>query len=378
MRVMDERDILFLLHSGGRDLRTVRLTAASLTDQEVVAKAVERWSRRTHGSASRMYACGSALERPRFLEETTRLWIERPDKTREETDGQFPRYGVSVGATWWMFNEHQGAVTNNGAPNHSAGLGQQFDLMLEPAQLLPDFDFELGSKKQHAGRLVVGVHARRRSAGDQRRFLPPLPVGCEEAEFLVDLEYGTLLRLTALFDGEPGVDLQITEIAYNEPIAPETFVFEPPAGETIEDISQQRGVRNEPIEDVVRRASFPVFAATGLDGSWRMRAMHLPVRRGQPHEHVHLHYHRDDATHSFGINEQPADAPLMFTAASEPEEIERNGEQLHVVQPTDSYPLGSVRLIREGTSIEIRSDNLTVERLLEIVDSLRFVPQDTT
>jgi hypothetical protein len=374
---VDDRDLVFLLHSGGRDLQTVRLMATSRTDHEAVAKAVERWNRRTHGTMSRMYATGPAVERPRFIEETTRLWIERPDKVREETEGEFPRYGVSVGSTWWMFNEHQGAITNNGAPNHSAGLGQQFNLMLEPAQLLPHFDFELGSKEQYAGRPAVRVRARERPARDQRRFLPPLPVGCEEAEFLVDLEHGTLLRLTALFEGEPGVDLQITEIAYNEPLPPDTFVFDPPAGETVEDITQQRGPRDEPIEEVVRRSSFPVFIATGLEEPWRMRAMYLPKRRGQPHQHVHLHYHREDATHSFGINQQPADEPLMFTAVSEPERVERNGEQLHVVRPTESFPLGSVRLIRDGTSIEITSDNLPIERLFSIVDSLQPAPRDT-
>lgn len=373
---MDERDLVFLLYSGGRDLQTVRLTATARTDHAAVANAMERWHRRPQGSTSQIYAIGPAVERPRFYEETTRLWVARPDKVREETEGHHPQYGVSVGQTWWMYNEHQGAITNNGAPNHSAGLGQQFDLMLEPAQLLAHFDFELGSEVEHARRSVLRVHARGRPERDERRFLPPLPVGCEEADFLVDLEHGTLLRLTALFDGEPGVDLEITEIAYNEPIPPETFVFLPPAGETVEDITQQRGLRGEPIEDVVGRTSFPVFIATGLDGSWRLHAIHLPARRGQPHDHVHLHYHRDDATHSFAIQQRAADEPLMFTAVSEPDEIERNGEQLRLIRPTESLPLGSVRLIREGTSIEITSDNLALERLLEIVDGLRPGPSD--
>jgi outer membrane lipoprotein-sorting protein len=373
---VDGRDLVFLLHSGGRELQTVRLTATTRTDHEAVAKAVERWNRRVQGSTARVYAHGPAIERPRFDEETTRLWIERPDRVREETEGRFSRYAVSVGETWWMFNEHQGAVTNNGAPNHSAAIGQQFDLMLEPAQLLPHFDFQLAGEEEHAGRSVVRVHARERRAGDQRRFLPPLPVGCAEAELLVDLETGTLLRLTALFDGAPGVDLQITEIAFDEPIPPATFVFVPPPREAIEDVTEQRALRDEPIEDVARRASFTVFLATGLDGCWRLRAMHLPARRGQPHEHVHLHYHRDDAAHSFGINQQSADVSLMCTGVSEPEQIEHDGEQLHVIRPTDSFPLGSVRLVRDGTSIEITADNLALERLLEIVDGLRPAPRD--
>lgn len=376
---MDERDLLVLLHRGGRDLRTVRLTGSTRTDHEAVSKAMERWNRERQGrSRSVMHAHGPAIERPRFYEETTRLWIERPDKVREEVEGQFARYGVSVGDTWWMWNDVQGAITNNGAPNHHAGLGDSFLRLLEPAHLLPIFDFTIVGDEEHAGRPTFRGHARRRrTTSDEHRFMPPLPVGTEECEFLVDIEHGTLLRLTALFDGDPGFDMQIEEIAYNEPIPPETFRFTPPPGEPVEDVSEQsRAIRDEPIEEVARRASFTVFIATGLEEPWRMRAMYLPKRRGQPHEHVHLHYHRDDAAHSFGINEQAADAPLMFTAVSEPEPVERNGEQLHVVRPSESFPLGSIRLIRDSTSIEITSDNLSIERLLSIVDSLRPAPRD--
>ena len=180
--------------------------------------------------------------------------------------------------------------------------------------------------------------------------MSPLPVGCEECEFVVDLEYGVLLRLTALFDSEPVMDMQIQEIAVDEPIPPETFEFAPPPGEQVEDAAQQHSIRDEPIGKVARRASFTVFIATRLDGPWRMRAMYLPKRRGQPHEHVHLHYHRDDATHSFGINQQLADAPI-FTAVSEPEEIERGGEKLHVVRPNDAAgPPGRPRWNRTGLS----------------------------
>jgi outer membrane lipoprotein-sorting protein len=373
---MDERDLLALLYKGGRGLRTIQLTATTRTDHSAVAKAMEQWSRTDRASRSVMYASGREIERPRFYEETTRLWIERPDKIREEVDGQSPRYGVSIGDTWWIWNESQGAITNSGSPNHHAGLGQSYELLLEPAPLLPNFDFAICGEEKQAGRKAIRVHADARPKTDQRRFLPPLPVGSEECEFVVDLEYGILLRLTALFDNEPGMDMQIREIAINEPIPPETFEFRPPPGEKVEDAAQQHGIRDEPIDEVARRASFTVFIATRLDSPWRMRAMYLPKRRGQPHEHVHLHYHRDDATHSFGINQQLADAPLIFTAVSEPEEINHGGERLRVVRPTESFPLGSARLIRGGTSIEITSDNLPLERLLAVVDSLQPAPRD--
>jgi hypothetical protein len=376
---MDERDLLSLLHRGGRGLRTVRLTGTAWSDRELLATAMERWSRsRERGNLTRIYAHASDVERPRFYEETTRLWIERPDKVREETDGELARYGVRVGNTWWMWNEIQGAVTNNGAQDHHAGLGEQYEALLEPAPFLPHFDFELLGEQEQAGRRTIRVRGRARPTSDRNRFLHLLPVGCDECEFLVDLEHGTLLRLSALVDGETAFDMQITEIAYDEPMPPETFRFAPPAGETIEDVAERGGMRNEPIEQVAARASFTVFIADGLEEHWRMSAMYLPKHRWQPHEHVHLHYHRDDATHFFGINQQPADAPLMFTAVSEPEPIEHNGLILQVIRPTESFPLGSVRLERDGTSIEITSDNLSIERLLTIAESLKPAPRESS
>jgi hypothetical protein len=264
-----------------------------------------------------------------------------------------------------------GAVTNNGSPNHHAGIGDDCELLIEPASLLPHFDFDVIGEGEQAGRPGVRVRARKRAARDRDGFMPGLPIGYDELDLLVDRERGTLLQLAALLDGEPGVDRRIEEIAYDEPIPPGTFEFVPPAGEEIEDVSRRERIHKLPIEQVAERASFTVFVATRLDGAWRMRAMHLPPRRGQPHEHVHLHYHRDDATQSFGINEHWADAEPLFTAVREPEEILRGGERLQVIRATDEFPLGSVRLTRDGTSIELTSDNLPLERLLELVDGLR-------
>ncbi|HEV8459382.1 MAG TPA: hypothetical protein VGQ38_01620 [Gaiellaceae bacterium] len=360
-------DLLALLHTGGRDLRTVRLSATTRTDHEVVSRARERWLRERGQSVVH-----SLAERPAFSEERTRLWIERPDKVREEVDGQFPHYGVSVGDTWWMSNGVQGAMTNNGSPNHTASIGEHFRLMLEPAPLLPRFDFEILGEKSTLGRRVVHVHAHTRPTNERHvRLLPPMAIGGEDCEFEIEVEHGTLLRLVALIEGQPAIDRRITEIAYNEPIDPERFVFVPREGEEIEDVSTGRDFKNESIEEIARRAKFSVFKATGLDAGWRMRAIHLRPRRGDSwHEQVHLHYNLDDATRSFSVNEQSSRDPIMYVTDREPDEIERNGESVYVIAPTDAFPLGSIRLFRAGTSIEITSDNLTVDQLLEIADRL--------
>ncbi len=234
--------LLALLHGGGRSLRTVRLTATARSDMEALFGALEREQERSGSQLLTISSGGPARERPRFLEETTRLWLERPDKIREEKTGKFPRIGVRVGDTWWHYNEYQGAVTNNGSGDNT-GLGREFDLILEPAPLLPWFDFEILGNEVQADRPAVRVLGRPRPAPERAFFLPsPLPAGCDRYEFVVDLEQGTLLRVVASFDGEPALDLQIVEVVFDEPIPAETFVFEAPAGETIKDVRDRQGV----------------------------------------------------------------------------------------------------------------------------------------
>ena len=273
---------------------------------------------------------------------------------------------MRVGDTWWMYSEQLGAMTNNGSPNQ-AGLGQEFELMIEPAPILPLFDFEILGKEVQASRPALRVRGIQRPLAEGTPFLPsPLPAGCDDYELVVDLETGTLLRVVGLIDAEPVVDLQIVEVVFDEPITPETFAFEPPAGESIEDTSQREPLHPLPIEAVAERASFRVFVATGLEEPWRMHAMYITSRRGQPHEQVHLSYHRDDALHSFAINQQPADAPDLFTTAGEAEQIEHDGITMLVTRPTERLPLGGVQLTRDGTTIEVTSDNLPIDELLEI------------
>lgn len=376
---MDLPELLALLYRGGRSLRSIELTAVTRTDHELTMRAIERLREVEDGSmmvlsSARVEGTGSAVEFPRVTEETTRLWIERPEKVRQETTGRFPSIGVRNGDTWWLYTELQGAMTNNGERNHSAGIGDGFEMMLEPAAIIPAFDFEIVGHELQAGRPVVRVRARRRPFAD--RFaagLSPLPVGSDDCELTVDAEHGTLLRVVGLFDGETAVDLRIVEIAYDVAIPPETFIFEPPPGETIEDVTAEPRHSHLPIEEAVRRASFTVFIATGLDEPWRLLAMHLPPRRAQPVEHVHLSYFRSDATHSFQIDERPSDTGGQFDEEGEWEQLERNGGSLAVIRPGGWRTQGRVRLTRDGTSVEIWSENLSVEQLLDVADGLRPV-----
>ena len=48
-----------------------------------------------------------------------------------------------------------------------------------------------------------------------------------------------LLAQTALLDGEPFRRCEVVEIAFDEPLSDDLFVFAPPAGTTVHDVGER-------------------------------------------------------------------------------------------------------------------------------------------
>ncbi|MGH3003073.1 MAG: LolA family protein [Gaiellaceae bacterium] len=348
------------------------MAAVHRIDAEASRRAMKRWQQGRRQSRVMFSSAAGNEEAPRVREWTTRLWLQRPDRMREETTDEHPRYGVRVGETWWMYSEGSGALTNEGDPHHNAGIGQELQALLEPSPLIPHFDFEVEGETEHVGRRSLHALGRQRELPDSHHlFFPGLTPGTNCIDLLVDVERGVLLRLVSLLDDEAISTIEVQEIAFDEPLDPDLFVFVPPEGEELQRTSDRHAMRDLSLEEVAQQASFPVFAASGLDAGWRLRALHLKPDRRQRTEQVHLRYSRDDATHSFGINEQPAQDPAFFATVREPERVERDGRELFVVRPHDDSPLAAVRLTREGTAMELISDNLDADALLEIAARLK-------
>jgi hypothetical protein len=370
-------DLLELLHRGGRSFETVRLAALQRINTQVGQRAAEAWRANQPAgrvSSVRAYGPGNA-PLPEMLEIPTRLWLQRPDSVREEMGGRYPHYGVRVGETWWMFDEHSGALTNEGDPNHGAGIGDQLEAFLQPAPLIPHFDFEVHGPLEYLGRRALRVSAHRRSSDPHSHFHIPIPIGTDDCELIVDCERGVLLRIKALFEGEEAMSMTIEEIGFDEPLDPSIFIFMPPEGETLQRTADRPQSRHQPLEAVASAASFTVYVVPELEEGWRMSAMHLLPSRQHRHEQVYLHYYRDDASHQFNINESRADASerASFTPLeTEPEHLNRDGVELEVVRSSEQLPLAVVRLTRGTTAIELMSDNLDADWL--IAAALRLEP----
>jgi hypothetical protein len=137
---------------------------------------------------------------------------------------------VAVGDLWWGYQPEWGAVTNEGDPElRSGGREAPFPELFEPALHLPALDLELAGEASQAGRVGLIVRGRPRDL-DENLFTPILPRGADAHELLVDGVVGVVLRRTSLIDGEPFAVTEVEEIAFNEPVLPEMFVFRPPPG----------------------------------------------------------------------------------------------------------------------------------------------------
>src|SRR5690349_19719469 len=117
-------DLLELIQGAARSFASARGVAVSETHLARQDELRRRFVDARGGTATqRLVAKGPAVARPATSQRTTRFWVQRPDRVREETAGdeEPPHLLVQVGATWWSHTERHGAMTNEGSPNHAHG-----------------------------------------------------------------------------------------------------------------------------------------------------------------------------------------------------------------------------------------------------------------
>ncbi|CAN5823103.1 hypothetical protein BH20ACT14_BH20ACT14_10570 [soil metagenome] len=393
-------ELLELLHGARRRYRTVCGVLRHSWRMSLSQEAHERWERamreagHARGTAyARMMAVseGPPAEPPDRQEQIVRFWSEPPARLREEAELVAPeRYEhvtVRDGERWWTYSPEWGAVSNVGAGEEaesmSVGGGELWQALLDPAGWIPALDFEPRGEVDLLGRRAVRVRATGREPSDSDAFMfrGQLPVGAEEYDLVVDRERGVVLRAAARLEGEEFWVCDVEELVLDEELPPETFVFGPPPGEEVR--SPDIGL-HEPmtIEDAAQRASFPLFYVPELpEGRWDLHIMYSPERQRPPmKESVHLAYHRSDATHHLMITERPAKAREPDWVAYGPhgvetDEVERNGVSFTVYRPErrQGIPLTAV-FEREGTAIQLSSENLDEDVLLEVAASMRRLP----
>jgi hypothetical protein len=232
-----------------------------------------------------MHVTGDAAPPTGEHVETIRLWIAKPDRSRQE-------YGDAVsvtnGTTWSTYHPLHGYLTNAG--DTGEGYGDPLDIfghLLDPARLLAALDFE--APVERAGALVVEARPRPGSS----RHAYGIGMGADEHELLVEPRLGVVLRAESRLEGEPFVVWELLDPSFDEELSDDLFTLTPPPGEQALTPGELHA-HGISLDEAAERASFGVFAIPELpEGRWRLFASHSRPR-GQFPELVSLLYHRAD------------------------------------------------------------------------------------
>ena len=373
-RLMSELgDLLELLHGADGRFETI---ASRWRCWRHVQRAHAAFVAEHAGSGSLVGAYAEGPPQPSEYEEEVHLWVAKPDRIREEHDGDraHATLAVQVGSTWWSYSPRMGAMTNDGDERQQHGVGQMFRPLLDPARVMGLFDIKITERGERAGRGVIGAVWRPRPATVHDRFaLHQLSAGAEEQAVEVDAERGVLLRLEARFAGEPMAICEALDVTFDAELDPQLFRFVAPGGQQPQTpAGLHRFDRGVALHEAAAIVPFGVYALSHVPAGWRLT---VSVQRGSERPpvpaRVHLNYRSSDAVSAVNIGLSPVDRQHGWRP-DEAEEIERGDRTLRIRRRTDTWPQAQLSTVLGDAAVMMSSDNLTVDDLIELVD--RLVP----
>jgi len=306
----------------------------------------------------------------------TRAWIDRQaDRARVETDGPHDgRLMIRAGRLWWSYTPQSGSISNESQPEVGGGNGGDFDWVLEPSALLPDFDFRPTGRIEIARRPAVTAVATPRLENPRRRPGLHLGHGADDVLLAVDAERGVVLRAESRISGEPFSLFEIEEVAFDQDLPDERFRFVSPDGSQVHS-SRDTFSRPEPmsVEEAAQRASFTVLVPTRLPQGWTLHANYTPPcsRPARP-ESVTVHA-VDDARRESRIRINQSAAPLGD--GLDWEIVEHSGRRISIFVNHAPGSAFEGKLDVRGTYVRA-SGNLDRGAFLDILASL--APGPTT
>lgn len=290
-------------------------------------------------------------------------------------------FGVQRGDTWWRFDPRSGAMTNKGSPSHQSGLGQEVQALLQPSQLLSVLRLTPTGDGKRAGHEVVratGV-ARPRSRYPHDITLMVLGRGADSYEIEADKQRGVLLRLAACHQGGLFTAIEATELHIDEPIAPDLFVFEPPVGESVRDVSAmvRERLADVSLSEAIARVPFQLLIPERVPAGWELTINASgPSRRPPSPAHVVLHYRSRDATGKLTIGESDPET-AQGTWARDTDDwqvVDHETGPMQIKQISPGGPLNQLRCERQGTAVGVTSPTLDTDALIAIAATLRPAP----
>src|SRR5579884_603407 len=218
---------------------------------------------------------GIAASQPDEREMTVRIWRDGQRRREEHRGGDRDGYyGVADPPLWWMWNNNDGARSNQDDPSVGSGVGQEMELMLDPTPLLCAVRFGVTGTSEIAGRPTITAHATPRPIDE--RFGPShglgqLGTGADHYELEIDARSGVLLASAAIRTGQPFRKITALSIALDQPIAPETFRFEPPAGEEIKATRAGPRMQNVTLIEAQQHTAFTVLMPDRVPENWQVQ-----------------------------------------------------------------------------------------------------------
>lgn len=382
-RVSELGDLLERLHGPAR-FRSLRGVFRVWRHEPRVLEAFHAAHPRQGGFA--MVAQAGGGEAP---SETERKWcfsVEPPDRLREEWEPPWANaLGVRDGRRWWSYSEQTGAIAGEDTQTTSSGIGQEIATLIYPAELLSVLEFEPAGFGARAGRQVQLARAtpRPQRSGPPLDFsLHHLGVGATEYALDVDTEHGVLLRVEARRDGQAFMVREATEIAFNEPMPDDTFVFRAPGGEVARPASElfPRPLRI-PIDEAARRAPFTVWIPTLLPDDWSLRDVTLLEAASRPprRAYVNLRYSDTVGTGGLSISQTPIEPPEPLPSGRQVPQmrvVTEGGVEMQVIDRGERWPQAQLRCVKAGTAVTMHSLQLDGDTMAKIAASL--IPAPTT
>jgi outer membrane lipoprotein-sorting protein len=383
-------ELLELLYGARSSFRTARGVLRRRSSRRLSQAAMVRQNaRRRRGGTGQivMFASGggTAEEPPDLQEEVTRFWFEPPDRLRDETESAAGHTHTTVldGDLWWTYSPEWGAMSNavlgeDESSNMSVGGGESYRALLDPSPLLGAL--EIGSIEAGAERYLVRARPREDLDDVHGHTQVRFAFGADAFELEVDRSRGVLLRLAAFFEGEELSVSELEELVFDEDFPEGTFGFVPPAGEEIRPPETGRG-RRQSLDEVAALAGFQVFEIPELpEGQWRQHVHYSAPRERPPiPANVAIFYSRGDGRETIVLSQRKmGEGPFGWTGVYPDgpplEELERDGVAYTVIRGDPEHGNGaSVSFERDGTAIQLQSQELDADRLLELAASLRPV-----
>jgi hypothetical protein len=331
-----------------------------------------------------LFGVGNSRQQPAEVEETVRIWRDgvrfRIEHHGGSRDGY---YAVADGPLWWLWDERNGAHSNQDDPSVGSGVGEELQIMLHPVPLLSSLRFRPTGSSEVAGRPTISAHGIPRSQATRHGpafELHELGTGADFYELEVDRRLGVLLAVTAVRDGQPFHGITTLAADFDEPIPHELFRFDPPAGEQIQSRWGEERVEHVTLVEAQQRAPFTVLMPDTVPANWQVQCRLIrPSNRPRSPMQIGLSYHSTDGHESISLSQFPAGGSNPYRELGDGEgweTVTRGGIEMKT-RPA-RWGQAQVELERDGTFVHLMSDNLTRDQVLTIAAGLRPAPSSSS